>query len=207
MTSARGPNLSNSLPVTGEIRPLSKPPGSRTSPAVNVVIKNTPCMRNGNSSIVENIVIMAMISISVVNVNMGNLNTRRSSIGSFDFNCLMTNNSRETPPTINGTYTFVLAHVVSALPALLKPKTIPPNPSVDSRIDSTSTLGLVMVVTFFRKMNETTIDKAAKGSTRKNNQRQSATCKIKPESVGPIAGANIITSPIVPIAAPRVSGG
>ncbi|MNJ46611.1 hypothetical protein D3C77_417460 [compost metagenome] len=103
MTSARGPNLSNSRPVIGETRPLSRPPGSRTSPAAKVVIRNTPCMRKGSRSIVENIVIIAMMSISVVSVNIGYLKTRKSSIGSFDFNCLITKSNSDAPPTIKGT--------------------------------------------------------------------------------------------------------
>ena len=40
-----------------------------------------------------------------------------------------------------------------------------------------------------------------------NNSRQVQLSTIHPESVGPKAGASPITSPTVPIAAPRFSGG
>ena len=51
-----------------------------------------------------------------------------------------------------------------------------------------------------------------RANTRNGREIQKIQCQFKcsntsPENVGPIAGANMMTSPIVPIAAPRLCGG
>ncbi|MMZ68493.1 hypothetical protein D1872_311860 [compost metagenome] len=51
------------------------------------------------------------------------------------------------------------------------------------------------------------MEKAASGIIRKNSQRQFKASRIKPDNVGPIAGPNMITRPMVPMAAPLFSGG
>ncbi|MNN09749.1 hypothetical protein D3C81_1226450 [compost metagenome] len=56
-------------------------------------------------------------------------------------------------------------------------------------------------------MNAKIIENKASGRTEKNSQRQFKESRINPARVGPMAGANIMTRPIVPMAAPRFSGG
>ena len=70
-----------------------------------------------------------------------------------------------------------------------------------------SILGFVMVETFRKKNKPRTRANRSKTVEIQKIQCQLSLSTIKPENVGPTAGANIITSPIMPIAAPRLLGG
>ena len=89
----------------------------------------------------------------------------------------------------------------------LIPNISPPKPIVESAIDKTSILGLVKVVTFSIVLIPKIIATMAKGKTMKNSQCQFKYCKIIPDTVGPIAGANTTTIIPTPIAAPRLATG
>ncbi|GIN71675.1 hypothetical protein J14TS2_21500 [Bacillus sp. J14TS2] len=60
-------------------------------------------------------------------------------------NCLIENSNNDKIPMIIVTMAI---DVPSVCPTPLKPYTIPPNPTVDRRIDNKSIFGLVIVETF-----------------------------------------------------------
>ena len=62
-------------------------------------------------------------------------------------------------------------------------------------------------MTFFTKKKLATITTPAIGTIIPKSQRQLKLSMTHPERVGPIAGASPMTSPLIPIAAPRFSGG
>src|SRR5690606_36439262 len=117
-------------------------------------------------------------------------------------NCLTENNSNATPPIITVAITVMLPQPLSA--ALLKPYTIPPKPIVDKIIERISIFGLVIVETFCIYFNPDSNASTKNGSEIQKIQFQLRFSIIKPDIEGPIAGANIITSPINPIVAPRL---
>jgi hypothetical protein len=63
------------------------------------------------------------------------------------------------------------------------------------------------VVTFTIRRPPSTSATAAIGSTIQKIQRQSSTLRMRPETVGPTAGATEITMEMFPITAPRPAGG
>lgn len=84
--------------------------------------------------VIENSV-MVRTSISTVDkANIGYLNARTSIIGSFTVSCRQTNNRRAMPPAARAQTTSGSDQDTS--PALLKPNTMPPKPTVDRRIEN-----------------------------------------------------------------------
>ena len=62
-------------------------------------------------------------------------------------------------------------------------------------------------VTFLMRAAPSAREPSAIGSTRMNIQRQSSTLRIRPEMVGPIAGATEMTMEMLPMVLPRAAGG
>src|SRR5699024_9817901 len=91
-----------------------------------------------------------MILLIVVKEKIPLLKTLKSSIGVSDFSSRHTNRVTLTKPMINPVITEAM--VQQSVPTVLKPYKIPPNPNVDKIIDTTSILGKVCFVTFFRKI-------------------------------------------------------
>lgn len=204
MTSHFGPYLSNKRPVTGDINPFKIPPGKRTRPDANAVRTKPPCRYIGRSSIDDRMTIIQMNTMITPKINIGYLNARRFIIGCFIVSWRIENKIRPTTPTISDTITVGLDHPPEPSPALLNPNTMPPKPIVDRMIDNTSIFGFVVSDTFCIYA----IPKTS-ASTRNGREIQKIQCQLRcsrtnPEKVGPMAGANIMTSPIVPIAAPRL---
>ncbi|MNN49126.1 hypothetical protein D3C81_1636340 [compost metagenome] len=81
MTRYFGPYLSNRRPVIGDMIPLTIPPGNKTRPAANAVIRRLPLRYIGNKIATDKINIIHRNTISRPIVNIGNLKTRRLSIG------------------------------------------------------------------------------------------------------------------------------
>lgn len=74
-------------------------------------------------------------------------------------------------------------------------------------MDKISILGFVIVETLRKKIKPRTRANRSKIVEIQKIQCQLSLSTINPENVGPTAGANIITSPIIPIAVPRLLGG
>src|SRR5699024_3437878 len=91
-----------------------------------------------------------MILMTVVKEKIPLLKTQKSSIGVSDFSSRQTNKVKLTKPIINPIITEALVHPF--VPNVKKPYKIPPNPNEDKIIDTTSILGKVCFVTFFRKI-------------------------------------------------------
>jgi hypothetical protein len=83
----------------------------------------------------------------------------------------------------------------------------PPKPNADKMTDSTSTWVFRGVVTFLTRAAPRASAARAMGRTRMNIHRQSSTLRIRPEIVGPMAGATEITMEMLPIVRPRDDGG
>lgn len=118
----------------------------------------------------------------------------------------MTNKIKPIKPTIRPIITSALLQPAPPFPALLNPYTIPPNPNVDKAIETKSILGFVRSITFFNTIEEYTNANKAIGRTVKNNILQDKYSTIRPDIVGPIAGANRITTPKTPITDPLFLG-
>lgn len=205
ITSARGPYASNKRPVNGDIKPFSTPPGSNTNPAENAASAKLFCKYSGSKIIVERIIIKLINTKISPNVNIGYLNTFKSIKGFSIVSWRQTKSPSASPPTIIETNTVALPQPLS--PALLKANTTPPKPSVERIIDKISIFGFVTTETFcinFIPNNKAII---RNGKEIQKIQFQVKFSKISPEIVGPTAGANIITSPIIPIAEPRLCSG
>src|SRR5699024_2744557 len=97
--------------------------------------------------------------------------------------------------------TTVLAQPLSD--AILNPYRNEPNPTEDKTIDNTSIFGFRRSVTFRRKSPATVTVIATIGRTVINKERHEKCSNSQPDSVGPIAGPNAITIPIILIAEPR----
>src|SRR5699024_7644190 len=91
-----------------------------------------------------------MILMTVVKEKIPLLKTLKSSIGVSDFSSRQTNKVKLTKPIINPIKTEAQAHTF--VHAIIKPYKIPPNQNVNKIIDTTSILGNVCFVTFFRKI-------------------------------------------------------
>ena len=131
---------------------------------------------------------------------MGYVRVRKSNMGLSSLNCLDENMIRDMIPIIRVLMTTGLPQPLR-LPTL-KPYTMPPKPIVDNKIESTSILGFVKVVTFCTKSNPYTNEKSKNGMSNQRIQFQLKTSMINPAVAGPIAGADIITSPTNPIMVP-----
>src|SRR5699024_800446 len=100
-------------------------------------------------SIAENIAIVTTKLMTVVKENIGYLNTRNSSIGVLMRICLVTKIIIATAPMPSVVRTIGSDQPSS--PATPNPYNNPPTAAVDKIIDVTSTLGLVVSVTFLKK--------------------------------------------------------
>src|SRR5699024_9383922 len=89
-------------------------------------------------------------------------------------------------------------------PATLKPYKIPPKPSVESMMDTTSTFGFLSSVTFLSRKYAAMISRTAIGSTKINTLRQGNWSNRKPQRLGQIDGANAMTKQNRPIAVPHL---
>ncbi|MNC14357.1 hypothetical protein D3C75_621330 [compost metagenome] len=210
ITSHLGPNLSNRRPITGDRNPFIRLPGKSTKPAVKALTAIPCCRYMGRISMDDSIIIMQMKIRIRPTVNMGYLKARRSIIGSFILSCFMLNKSKDNAPTANVAITTGLDQPPAPSPwppALLKPYTMPPKPSVDKMMDKTSILGLVSLEMLGRNSNPLTKEMMKNGSEIQKIQCQLKFARISPAMLGPLAGANIITRPISPMAAPRFSTG
>ncbi|MNV44250.1 hypothetical protein D3C71_1360030 [compost metagenome] len=153
----------------------------------------------------DRITIIQINTIATPIENIGYLKARRLIIGCFIFIWRKPNNKSDTTPTTIAMITFGLPQPASS-PALLKPNTIPPNPIDDNTMERMSIFGFVTFVTFCMKRIPN-----INAITRNGSDSQKIQCQLRlsirrPAIVGPIAGATMITNPIIPIAAPRFSG-
>ena len=85
--------------------------------------------------------------------------------------------------------------------------TSPEKPTADSIIESQSTCGLLTLLTLSNEVIAKISAKTKNGINSQKIQRQESLARISPVSVGPIAGANIITSAQIPNTAPSFWGG
>src|SRR5699024_10213781 len=105
------------------------------------------------------------------------------------------------------TKTIGAKNPASLSPTELKPKTIPPKPSVEYRIDNQSIFGFVTSETLIKCLYAKNIENKANGITVINKNRQPKYSTITADNVGPIAGANMMTKPTTPMTVPRRCGG
>src|SRR5690606_38840972 len=83
----------------------------------------------------------------------------------------------------------------------------PPNANADSTTDNQSMGMRRGSVTFWMRAAPRMSAPTAMGATSQNIQRQSSTLRMRPEIVGPIAGATDMTMAMLPIVLPREAGG
>ena len=93
---------------------------------------------------------------------MGYVRVRKSNMGLSSLNCLDENMIRDMRPIIRVLMTTGLPQPLC--PATLKPYTMPPKPIVDNKIESTSILGFVKVVTFCTKSSPYNSEKSKNGA-------------------------------------------
>src|SRR5699024_2269139 len=105
-------------------------------------------------------------------------------------------------PIIIGIKTDGVIKPSALSPAWLKPYIVAPRPIVEYTSEIQSILGFVISVIFTRYFKAKRIEKTVNGITKINKNLQPKYSTIIPDSVGPIAGANIITSPTIPIILP-----
>src|SRR5699024_3732692 len=159
--NTRGPYLSNSLPVTGDNKPLIKLPGNSRIPAVAAASPSGPCIYTGKIISEANIIIMIMTNNNTPKEYIGYLNTRKSNTGASNFNCLKEKINKAIPPTTIGTYEIGDKNPAGLLPAELKPNTTPPNPIVEQTIERTSIFGFVTSDILIKYLYANTIENSA----------------------------------------------
>ena len=148
ITKYFGPNVSNNLPVIGDIIPFTIPPGNKTRPAAKADNNIPPFKYIGNRMDEDKMIIIPRNTIKRPMENIGNLNTRKLSIGCSILNWRKEKRIRLSAPTMIGKRTVGSLHEPAPSPALLNPKTIPPKPMDERIIDRISIFGFVMVDTF-----------------------------------------------------------
>src|SRR5699024_11867227 len=137
-------------------------------------------------------------TIVITSINILNLKTRNSSIGTSSTSCLQINNPIIKIPAPMEPRTMALVQPFSE--ATLKPYRKAPKPTDDMIIDKMSIFGLRKSVTLFKYKNAMSIVMATIGSIVKNKACQLKCTSRQTDKVGPIAGPNAMTTPIKPIA-------
>ncbi|MNC30271.1 hypothetical protein D3C75_785510 [compost metagenome] len=140
-------------------------------------------------------------------VNIGYLKARRFMTGCCIVSWRKIKNTSATIPAPSDSTTTGLPQPPSPSPTLLSPYTIPPKAIVDRRSDSTSILGLVIWPTFSILSSPTVRSIIRNGMSPQNIHCQLSLSTISPDTVGPSAGATIMTSPTIPMAVPLLAGG
>ncbi len=124
-----------------------------------------------------------------------------------NISCRQIKAANANTPIINGPTSDIALPPPDNSPKLLSPKTMPPNPNTDKMTEKIS-IGTRVVMPTLRIRRAPIISIViAIGSIKTNKKRQLKLLKIKPEIVGPIAGATAITIEIFPIRRPNVSCG
>src|SRR5699024_4352224 len=201
-----GPTLSNKAPINGDKNPFNRLPGSIAIPTTAAETSIVVCMYTGRIISVANIVITIIRNIAIACKNNGYFSTRKFMIGSSNLNCLHANKTIAKRPIMIDTITTGLLNPVSDCPTELNPYMVPPNPIVDKRTDSTSILGFVTSDTLTRYLLAKMSANRTHGTTIMNRYLHPRYSTMTPDNVGPIAGANIITNPIIPMILPRTAG-
>ncbi|CAH0298387.1 hypothetical protein SRABI84_04431 [Peribacillus simplex] len=98
ITNHLAPIRSKIRPMNGDINPVISAPGSIANPASNAVNPRMFCINSGMSvsAPIRPIKVMAPIMIAIGNNEY--VNTRNSSIGCFNRNCLLINQTSEIVP-------------------------------------------------------------------------------------------------------------
>src|SRR5699024_1710272 len=164
------PKRSNSLPVIGDIIPITTAPGKSIRPDFNGVNPSASCINKGSNvsaPIKETSTIIVMV---IARVNILNLNTRNSSIGTSSTSCLHINKQMTKIPTPIDQRTMAPGHPNSE--AIQKPYTKAPNPTEDIIIERMSIFGLRKSVTFIRYRKAINIVMATNGNIVKNRACQ-----------------------------------
>src|SRR5699024_5254988 len=143
------PYLSNNLPVSGDIAPITIAPGSSIRPDFNGEKFKTFCINSGNKVSAPIRDINTVIVIIIANVNVRNLKIRNYSIDVFKTSCLQINSLITTIPATIVPRTKGLVHSFSE--AMLKPYRNDPKPNDERMMDKISIFGLRSSVTFFKK--------------------------------------------------------
>ena len=100
-----------------------------------------------------------------------------------------------------------LGEVQPASDARLVPATMELKPMTDPSTDGRSIFGRVMRLTFFRPMKAKRSPTSKMIANMKKTARHERAPRTMPVTVGPIAGANMMTSALMPIASPSFFGG
>ena len=148
ITSHFGPYLSNKLPIRGERIPFSALPGKSMSPVVNTDSPVPVCRNIGRIIMLDIMINIHDSTRSSPTTYIGYLKTLRFIIGSRMEFCRSMNSTSATSPIMIEVTTTALLHPSDPSPALLKPKTTPPNPIVDNATESRSIRGFVTSLTF-----------------------------------------------------------
>lgn len=117
--------------------------------------------------------------------------------------CRMTKPTRDSAPTTMGTHGATGAWPDTASPIELSPKMSPPNPSAERTTDSTSNFAGRVSMTLRSQTAPRTSERTANGRTSQNIHRQFSAERMRPATVGPMAGATAITTEMTPIIRPR----
>ena len=102
---------------------------------------------------------------------------------------------------------MIIGSVQPLLPASENPYSIEPKPMVEVVMERMSNFWLLVGKTLFIKKKASTKTNTQIGMIIPKSSRHDQLSTIQPERVGPKAGANPITIPTDPMAAPRFSGG
>src|SRR5699024_1589837 len=111
---------------------------------------------------------MMMKKNTTSNLNIGYVNTRISKTGCSNFNCLRQKKTKPIHPSKIGIYTIGARNPASWSLTELNPKTMPPNPIVDSKIDTQSIFGFVTSETLIKYLYANAMENIANGMTKMN---------------------------------------
>src|SRR5699024_828040 len=142
------PNLSNSVPVTGFIKPMTMAPGNIASPEWKAENPSKFCIYKGKITVDEIIAPKTIIPSMVAKEKSRYEKTLNSKIGSSNWDWRRMNKKSVTAPTPPEIRTLVANQ--PTFPATLKAYNKPPKPKVDKIIDKESSFGFVRSVTFFK---------------------------------------------------------
>src|SRR5699024_6430672 len=142
------PNLSNNLPVIGDMIPITTAPGNINKPEWNGEMPLTSCTYKGVKIIPENIDAEITTEMTDDKANIRKRYILKSNIGSSILNCRKMKMISAIVPIVIGTYTWNELHPWS--PTELKPYNNPPNARLD-RISDTISKVISFVGVKFRK--------------------------------------------------------
>src|SRR5699024_8890184 len=168
-------------------------PGKSIRPDFNGVKPNASCINKGSNVSAPIKDTSTIIVIVIANVNILNLKTLNSNIGTSSTSCLQINKPIIKIPALIDPSTIALVHPFSD--ATLKPYKNAPNSTYHMMLYKRSNFGFRKSVKFLRYKKAIIIVIATIGNIVKNKACQSKCTSSHPDKVGPMAGPNAITIP------------